>query len=725
MKIKKLLVLLFSSLCLSVVASVQEVTVIDTVEREERFYNPVFSSIKRLGYDITYHSLDHVLDLPLDQLGLLRCKAAFFIFGPEFLSAVNKSHVCAKVLQALHKVALRQGILVGLVFPSLRAAEGVNMLRMLAPIFSQLALDVPGGVLPYPFALSGLTPADFAAEQAIDLNTFFYVANVFLSTPLESRPRDFDTTLNGPLGGIELDADQMQAVLVEKGTSISLLPRFAQCSSIVKKTLPYGLYWFNHRRNNHLFITTSTIFSFGGVSENYHVTPIDVGLRLEMLQQVHRMMFEVLSLAKATDAAEAKKIANSLLQAPAPVPSPAATDILFAKEELSQQDKRKIAWMDLDVFAPVEGESSPEKDLLLEQDRRLLVKNMIAAGLDSLWITANPHEYMSPIGRYATPEKKQRYFAMLRNFTAYLAQGYKEAGVVLPKIYIGFEITNNLRAPHLPTRYAMDLYENAYEDLPVPIDLSFWQQEVMTPFAELVKLWQDNTLSSGVPLAGVVLDLEMYLRKKSPSFTSMMTFDGMSFQRFVRQQRLSWGSSVAMRDRPLLLMRHSKMSHYYTFLERSAEKIGAQIKTSLEQSLPNCTIMCYKPHIKISWFYRGLIKGLTGVAIAKHSKSQPGGIKPVQLLTFNSEFLAHKDWFDNQDLPVTHSCVLMLSKIRWQEDFDWVSQLLMRHGSLWLNKFSRTVGRLPINQADRWTDIERLCAPIEVCRGFFEVLRGQ
>ncbi len=726
MKIKILLALVCSASCAINSAGMQGITVIDTAEREARFYEPVFSSIAQLGYKITYHSLDRVLDLPLDQLGLARCKAAFFILGQEFLGAMGKSHVCVKVLQALHKAAQKPGMLVGLIFPSLRAPEGVNMIRLLAPVFSQLGLNVPAGQLPYPFtATTG--ELDAVAQQEVDLKTFLYLANVFLSTPLESRPRDFDTTLNGPLAGIELDVDQMQAVLALKGTSLSLLPRQAYCSPIVKKTLPYGLHWYNQARKNHVFITTSTVLSFAGITENYHVTPIDIGLRLEMLQQVHRMMFEVLSLAEAPDVPETKKIGIALDHLVAPPPSRVATDIVFARPARSQMDKRKIAWMDLDIFAPCdqkEIEANPTVVIEREQDRRSLVKNMISAGLDCLWITANPHEYLSPIGRYATPEKKERYMAMLQTFSQCLVDGYTAAGLPLPNVYIGFEITNNLRAPHLPIRYAMDLYENAYEDLPVPIDQHFWQQEVTDPFAQLVRLWQDVALSHGVPLAGVVLDLEMYLRKKSPSFTSMMTFDGFSFQRFVRQQRLPWGSAVAIRDRPLLLMNNKKVAAYYAFLEREAEKIGTFLKASFERVLPACTIMCYKPNINISWFYKGLVKGLTGASPAKgQATSNP--LKPVQLLTFNSEFLAHKDWFDEQGLPVTHSCVLMLSKIRRQEDFDWVSQLLMRHGSIWLNKFSRTVVRLPVNENDRWTDIERLSATPDVCRGFFEGLRVQ
>ncbi len=697
------------------------IAVIDTTEREAWFYKPVFDIIEHLGYTVTYHSLDKFLDTSLDDLFLLRNQAVFFIFGVEFLEALTKSHVCVKVLQALYHVAQKPGMLMGLIFPPLRATQGMNVMQACAPVFAPLGLKVPEGILAYPFDTSSALVTN-EEQRLIDLKSFFYVTNIFLTTPLESRPREFDTTLNGPRGGIELDVDQMQSVLTSKRTNVLLLPRMTQCTPIVKKTLPYGLYWYNQLHKNHIFITTSSILSFAGITENYHVTPIDIGLRLEMLQQVHRMMWEVLSLAQKQDLEAVKTTSASLSTLVAPSPPRAATEIAFANPEESQAGKRKIAWMDLDVFAPLEQKdllSGSEQARRREQERYDLVQNMIAAGLDSLWITANPHEYFSPIGRYA--DRKERYLATLQTFTKCLREGYSAAQVPLPHLYIGFEITNNVRAPQL-SRYAMDLYENAYEDIPVPIDKHFWEQEITKPFRVLVKLWQDPQFSHNVPISGVVLDLEMYLRKKSPSFTSMMTFDALSFQRFVRQLRLPWGT-VALRDRPLLLMKHSKAASYYRFLEQEAEKIGTFLKKSFEHVVPQCNVMCYKPSIKTSWFYNGLIKGLTGCLSNPHHRLA-GAIKPVQLLTFNSEYMAHKPWFDQQDLPVTHSCVLMLSKIRDVSSFDWVSQLLMRHGSVWLNKFSRTIGPLPVNPNDRWTDIERLSASPDVCRGFFDCLRA-
>ncbi|NDD55391.1 hypothetical protein EBZ39_16275 [bacterium] len=187
-----------------------------------------------------------------------------------------------------------------------------------------------------------------------------------------------------------------------------------------------------------------------------------------------------------------------------------------------------------------------------------------------------------------------------------------------------------------------------------------------------------------------------------------MGFDDFSFQRFIKQQNLRWGS-VAMRDRPLKLMERKAVGAYYRFLEQEAESVGTQLKDGLHTILPGAAIMCYMPHIQISWFYKGLVKGLTDAK------------KPMQLLTFNSEFVAHQEWFDQQRSPVTHACVLMLSKIREVADFDWVSHLLLRHGAIWLNRFSRTVEPL----AKDWRAIEQLALPTDQAGQFYSFVRSQ
>ncbi|NDD55175.1 hypothetical protein EBZ39_15145, partial [bacterium] len=275
------------------------IVVVDTADREAWLYKPVFDMIKNLGYSVDYKPLDQVLD----EDSIPRSAGVFFIFGTEFLSVLNKSHVCTKVLQLLHFAAQQTGTLVGLAFPSMRTTQGMNLVAACARIFDQLGVKTPPTAVEYPFPPM-LAAIDEKASDDMAVRAFFYLTNIFLSTPLESRPLDFHTTLSLPRAqGIEFDVDQMKEVLQVHGCNLSLMPRLAVCSPVIKKTLPYGVYWYNHVRKNHVLVTTTNILSFAGITENFHVTPINVGLRIEMLQQVHRMLWETLVLSQLANKA--------------------------------------------------------------------------------------------------------------------------------------------------------------------------------------------------------------------------------------------------------------------------------------------------------------------------------------------------------------------------------------------------------------------------------------
>jgi len=59
-----------------------------------------------------------------------------------------------------------------------------------------------------------------------------------------------------------------------------------------------------------------------------------------------------------------------------------------------------------------------------------------------------------------------------------------------PRILVGFEIANNLYAPHLPKVFSRDAYGGTYPDLPSPLNNNFWNNEVKVPLKILVEKWQ-------------------------------------------------------------------------------------------------------------------------------------------------------------------------------------------------------------------------------------------
>ncbi len=665
----------------------QDLVIIDTVDRDASLYQPTIDMFKAIGYSVAYKPLDMVIDHKLPRLGLPRYKAALFILGHEFMGAIDRSHICVKVLQALNLFARQPGVLVCLAFPSLKVPPGQNLVACCAPIFNQLGVVAPQGPLAYPFT-NGPT-------KAPAVNIFSYVANIFLSASLESRPMAYHTTLNMPRPGMEFDIDQMQRLLALREEPLCLLPLRMACSPTIKKTLPYGLLWRNEARKNSVLLLPYTLVSgMGSITESFHVTPMDSTLRIEMMSMIHRTLWEAHQLAGAKNGQHIGALATKLMQQDAPPPPRSVVQVGLAPAQRQLDAGRKVGWMDIDVFAPAEPGKAPADGLDPNKQQDDLVNHIVKAGFDLLWTTANPHMYLSSIGKHK--DKQARYRATLSCLTKKLAAACRALGQQLPKLYIGFEITNNLYAPNLPKNHPIDLYEHAYADIPVPIDMSFWRSEVTEPLHKLVAWWQDPQVSNGVKLGGVVLDLEMYCRKQTGSFTTAMGFEALSFNKFAKSRGPGW-QNVALRDRPLMLMQQGLMQTYYKFLEEEAKNVGLALQREFNRAIPGGGIMCYLPHIQISWPYKGLMKGLTA-----HQKS-------LQLLTFNSEFYAHERWFQEQQLlpMVTHSSVIMFSKLREPNDFSMMSDMLARHGSIWLNRISRWVekSRWLKDQRD-WTCIE-------------------
>ena len=94
-----------------------------------------------------------------------------------------------------------------------------------------------------------------------------------------------------------------------------------------------------------------------------------------------------------------------------------------------------------------------------------------------------------------------------------------------------------------------------------------------------------------------------------------------------------------------------------------------------------------------SVFYKGFYKGLSTRE------------KPIQLMTFNVEFNAHKRWLEEHDIFVNHSCVLLLSKIINEGSFELVREILRHHSGIWFNKFQRLAEEFNLGVWLEWSPL--------------------
>jgi len=655
-------------------SALNRVAIFDTMSREEFQYRPFIEILKSINCKVDYNSIEKIMATNPKKINLNQHNAAFFIFGLEFLKTMDTSSVSAKILKIMELYGYKKDMVIGIFFPPLRKQEGLNAIAIFAPIFHRLGLTT-------------MSISQTPENTRSNINLFLHVTNNFLLMPVESRPLKYHTTLSLPRDGTPFDTSQM---LSSGQANLKFLPTNAKCSAVISATLPYGIYWYNPICNNHVFLAQNTLLSFSGISENFHFCPAKFALREEINAAIQQTFWELFQV-KSGKSLETQKpdLPRQLKAFGAPIKS------------RQNQTGRKIGWMEINVFKEDKKEAKSQ-----------LIDYVFDSGVDTLWISFNPQEYFSKLAKYPRKNKKpsEQEITFLKSvslFTKVLKTRSKELKKPIPNILVGIEIANNLYPPNMPKNFARDLYGNNYEDLPAPLNKGFWQSEVKDSLDEFLKQWRKPKIGHDVKIAGVVLDLEMYCRKITGSFSDAMGFEPLTCKRFIKQprsQNLNSANKIA-----LFLSERGLAKKYYSFLETEAIKLGTELKQHFNKKIPRSLIMCYTPNIATSWFYKGLFRGL----------SQKN--KPLALLTFNSEFAWHESWLKKNKIYLEHSSVLMLSKIKNENDFAWVEKILTTNNSIWLNRFSRFVEKY---DPTSWIAIEQTPISDPTKIDFFEHLRN-
>ncbi|MCK4499122.1 hypothetical protein KAU11_01340 [Candidatus Babeliales bacterium] len=650
------------------------VALFDTAHNESYHYDHIAQLANASNMEIDYYPLHRVLDTPQHEIPFQKYDCSFFVLCPEMLKGMQTSPAAKKVLALIKQVAHMPNKLTGLLFPSMNLGSN-NPMAALSPLFSQLGIKQDPNnprSLQHHTQLSNLT-------------------NRFLQLPPESRPRGFHTSLNLPRQGRPFNATQ---TITGNLTPLALLPIKKDGYQLeVKSLFPFGLYWFNPTQNNHLFISNNNLLTFSGISENFQLCPMDFPLRKKMLEALQQMLWELNSIFDKEQ--QEAGINTKQVLASQKIELPAALKTLGTRQNQSNQKTNKIAWMELMAF------ESQEPKKVAEQ--KILIKMLAASGLDSLWISINPNMYYSPIAKLSG--NKKVLLNALASFTEQLQEEVAKQKAKPPAILISFEIANNLYNPNLPKPHAQDLYGNSYPDVPAPLDKEFWKNEVMMPLEQFLVDWKKPGIANGIKISGVILDLEMYCRKTTGSFLQSMGFEKETISQFLSPPLASLLSSHSFTN---YLIDNRLASKYFAFLEKKAKLLGQDMKNFFNQQLPGGIIGCYAPNISIDWFYKGFYKGL----------SSPQ--EPLHLFTFNTEFDSHKKWLAENDIQANHSGVLMLSKLRTEQDFGWTKKIAKHHSGVWLNRFSRIA---EIYHKD-WSTLEQTPLSFQKRFDFTRSLRG-
>ena len=637
-----------------------KIALFDTARREKYNYQPILEIAEATGFYIDYYSIGRLLDTPQNKIQLEEYSCVFFVLSPEFLKTMTNSHAAKKILTLIKNHSSLQNKMTCLMFPSIKISHPAPIL-LLKPLFEQLGININTINIDMK---NKYNPTQEIHPQAM----FIHLTNHFLQFPIETRSFLYHTTLKNPTYlGQKFNATQT----IKQGISpVALLPiKQDNHPKEIKTTFPFGIYWFNNTRQNHLIIGNTSILSFSGISENFQLCPMEFFLRKSMHNAINEMMWEVYQILTQDQSLQGINTKNIFAHKKKNLPlSIQSIGTQLSQKTLSKQNPHKVAWMDIGIFDP----ANKTKDKRNQQ--KLLIHFIYSSEVDNLWITLNPHMYFSPIGKLK--DQKNNFLISLAQFTKQLKKDAKKQGKKPPSIMIGFEITNNLYKPNLPTQIAWDLYGNSYPDIPRPLDETFWNNEIKHPLKEFLKEWENPKTSNGIKLSGIILDLEMYCRKSTGTFLPTMGFEPETISQFLRPPL---SQSITPQIFTKYLMDNRLVTKYFTFLEKNATKLGSELRKFFNKKLPEGIISCYAPNISIDWFYKGLYRGL--------STTQ----KPIYLFTFNSEFTSHKQWLNNNNIQTNHSGVLMLSKLQTQNDLKWIKHILNHHDGIWLNRFSRLV----------------------------------
>lgn len=480
------------------------------------------------------------------------------------------------------------------------------------------------------------------------------------------------------------------------------LPMYQQFCARACATLPAGLYVKNSITGNQYFIGKISEFTFADMPENFFKNPIHLTDRNELLRIAQQMLWEM------HQAVTLKGMPLALDKPSLELPAQLSLSHMQAAKTKNQQAikhrlraNKNYAWIlnegiscaweapddyflyDDASISHMEAQKAAEiKVKALDEG----ISFLYDAAINLVWFEFNAEAYLSDHARFK--KDKQRFINQVRAIAGQLKRTAQQQKKPLPKVFIGTDITTNF-ATHPVCNQAQDIFGYTYSKIPSPLDLEkFWKPEVIEPFDLFCK-----TFGSQIPITGIFLDFEMYhAPEQASSYSDHMDFSHNTWQHCCRN--LGDGSSCGLNSvaqRVDYLLHNQLFKDYFSHLEQEAALIGRALKDHLRALMPNLLIAAYLPTLPTSWFYRGILRGLS-------SKDEP-----VITATFNTDFYSHAQWLGDNNIHLIHGTPLLLSKIQCPENFNLIPKFLQYHDFVWYNRPSRM---LYSNKKGKWWSTE-------------------
>ena len=430
---------------------------------------------------------------------------------------------------------------------------------------------------------------------------------------------------------------------------------------------PLGFYFKNKHTGNHFFITSQNYMHVTDINEPFTLNPIDSQLRSALLSGLLAMIYELRTLQRKN------KITKKQLTLPHSL-----TDAFSAQKKQQAQHQRKHLLASPYNWIPCEGIACGWMHLdPFENKQEEVAERILQSGQNMLWLQLTPELFLSDNGTRTAQEKAQ-FFERITRFTAALHKKAQEHNKSVPRIFVGMELSGNF-ATQPVNEEATSLYGTSYSKIPAPLDFEhYWKKELVEVFDRFYDHWKQS-LGSGLPLAGIFLDFEMYhAPDQTGQYSNLMDFSDLAWHTYTKKTNNS--ALVKLKttnDRLTYLLNNKQLGNNLSFLENEDEALGKKIKNHLNRTLPDGIIAAYNINLPHSWFYKGMLAGL----------SSPE--KPLILATFNNEYYSHYDWLTKNNIHLFHLPVLLFSKLRNKADFNLINTFSEQHDGLWFNRYSR------------------------------------
>ena len=609
-----MIILLFFMLCIYTQTKPHDVTgLIIDTDGKQEYY---YHTLKTLARSCNFNCTYKNIYQMLESPSIdTRTEALFFFASPRFITQLHHE-LSQGILHSLREFCQNKHKLIVLMLPNYTCPQKLTAF-----------LDM--------ITLPKNTPARNVA----------YAYLKYIGHPNAQSGKKCGTSL------INASAPSAPPSLPSLAHNMLFLPKHTP-AQISHLTHPLALTIYHKEKNSIIALIPATDITFADIAENFHKNPHKISERNHLLSHVQQLLWELHSLQSTQTLSPHKPMLPHCFTQMPPAP----------------RKKFSAAWLEPKDFYL--HETAPTTPANLEQTCIDGCSFLTDCNLDLLWFEVNPEWYFSP--RALFKKDTEKVMNALKMVGASLSKVSRDTHASKPRIFIGSDITSNFNGQK-PHSCVYDLYGTAYPNIPSPFDIdSFWQQELLEPFKTCY-----TQLKNSIPINGLFLDFEMYhAPQQASSYNDLMDFSECAWHIFI-QKYTHVPACTTVAERVQYLRTHKLFSAYFATLTEKAKAIGQLITHTLRDINPRLRIATYAPTLPSSWFYRGIMSGLS-------SKNNP-----IITATFNTDYHLHKQWLNAQNIYITHGGAFMMSKLQHQRDFDFAKEVAQQHDFVWYNRPSR------------------------------------